>query len=289
MAPTDSGRDAAGGRPTRSAAPARKRAAPAARATPGSRNTTAAKAARATPSKKQATPAARAHGAERLTTGGTLPFAGYLEPGGAPASRRALRNQGRKTMRRLLDAAMQAFDSRGYHATRVNDVVEIAKTSHGTFYLYFSNKEDLLRALVAEAAAEAAEVYGVMADLPTESQDWDHLRVWVARYSAFWAHYAPLVRAWTDLAAIDPELEGQIRYSVRSMSGALARQVATGGRAGDGMDPEVAGMAVLAMLDRFHYLREFLGRPVDDAAIDTLTTMVHRSLFGGGLEPADGA
>ena len=76
---------------------------------------------------------------------------------GAPASKRVLRSQGRRTMRKLLDAAMVAFDKRGYHATRVNDVVEIAKTSHGTFYLYFSNKEDLLRALVAEAAGEGAE------------------------------------------------------------------------------------------------------------------------------------
>jgi hypothetical protein len=47
------------------------------------------------------------------------------------------------------------------------------------------------------------------------------------------------------------------------------------------MDPEAAGMAVLAMLDRFHYLREFVGRPVDDAAIDTMTTMVYRALFDG--------
>ena len=78
---------------------------------------------------------------------------------GAPASKRVLRSQGRRTMRKLLDAAMVAFDKRGYHATRVNDVVEIAKTSHGTFYLYFSNKEDLLRALVAEAAGEAQALY----------------------------------------------------------------------------------------------------------------------------------
>lgn len=223
--------------------------------------------------------------AERLTTGGTLPFAGYLEPGGAPASRRALRSQGRQTMRRLLDAAMQCFDSRGYHATRVNDVVEIAKTSHGTFYLYFSNKEDLLRALVAEAAAEADEVYGVMAELPSGTHDWAHLREWVARYAAFWERYAPLVRAWTDLAAIDPELGGQIRHSVRSMSSGLARRIAAAGQAGDDVDPDVAGLAVLAMLDRFNYLRDFLGLPVDDNAIDTLTTMVHRSLFAGDAAP----
>ena len=85
---------------------------------------------------------------------------------GAPASKRVLRSQGRRTMRKLLDAAMVAFDKRGYHATRVNDIVEIAKTSHGTFYLYFSNKEDLLRALVAEAAGEAQTLYDALRTLP---------------------------------------------------------------------------------------------------------------------------
>ncbi len=70
---------------------------------------------------------------------------------GEPASKRALRSQGRKTMRKLLDAAMVVFARRGYHAARVDDIVKVARTSHGTFYLYFSNKEDLLRALVTEA------------------------------------------------------------------------------------------------------------------------------------------
>jgi len=32
--------------------------------------------------------------------------------------------------------------------------VKLAKTSHGTFYLYFSNKEELFRALAAEVAEE---------------------------------------------------------------------------------------------------------------------------------------
>src|SRR5580698_8854976 len=75
---------------------------------------------------------------------------------GEPASKRALRSQGRKTMRKLLDAAMVVFARRGYYAARVDDIVKVARTSHGTFYLYFSNKEDLLRALVAEAGEVVA-------------------------------------------------------------------------------------------------------------------------------------
>ena len=65
-----------------------------------------------------------------------------------------MRAQGRKTMRRLLDAGMRVFADRGFHAARVDDIVRAARTSHGTFYLYFTNKEDLLRALATECGHE---------------------------------------------------------------------------------------------------------------------------------------
>jgi AcrR family transcriptional regulator len=202
-----------------------------------------------------------------------------VDGGASPASRRALRNQGRRTMRRLLDAAMEAFDRRGYHATRVNDVVEIAKTSHGTFYLYFSNKEDLLRALVAEVAVEAQGLYDTLAD-PSQGATWEDLRSWIAQYSALWLRYAPVLRSWTDLASIDPDLGLQVRQTVKALSGALSSKIDSSS-ASEPVDSEVAGMAVLAMLDRFHYMREFVGDPIDDEALDTLCTIVHRAVFGG--------
>ena len=183
-------------------------------------------------------------------------------------------------MRKLLDAAMVAFDKRGYHATRVNDVVEIAKTSHGTFYLYFSNKEDLLRALVAEAAGEAQTLYDALSTLPSQvgAPRWEDVHAWVRAYSALWTRYAPLFRAWTDLATVDPDLVDAIRGTFTAMSGALATQIVPDS-SGHEIDPDAAGLAALAMLDRFHYLREFLGQPIDDVALETITTMVYRALF----------
>jgi AcrR family transcriptional regulator len=183
-------------------------------------------------------------------------------------------------MRKLLDAAMVAFDKRGYHATRVNDVVEIAKTSHGTFYLYFSNKEDLLRALVAEAAGETQSLYDALSTLPAQggAPRWEDVHGWVGAYSELWTRYAPLFRAWTDLATIDPELLDAIRGTFTAMSSALAKQIGPDA-SGHILDPDAAGLATLAMLDRFHYLREFVGQPIDDAALETITTMVYRALF----------
>jgi AcrR family transcriptional regulator len=241
-------------------------------------------AARPATAKKAAT----AKGASRAVTGAANGLGGRsngaatpeADAVGAPASKRVLRSQGRRTMRKLLDAAMVAFDRRGYHATRVNDVVEIAKTSHGTFYLYFSNKEDLLRALVAEASGEAQTLYDALSTLPAEGSapQWEDVHGWNRAYSELWTRYAPLFRAWTDLAVIDPELLELIRDTFISMSGALARQIGPES-SGHIIDPDAAGLATLAMLDRFHYLREFVGQPIDDLALETMTTMVYRALF----------
>lgn len=199
-----------------------------------------------------------------------------LDGGGLPAGRRALRNQGWRTMHKLLDAAMVAFDRRGYHATRVNDVVEIAKTSHGTFYLYFSNKEDLLHALVLEASREARHLEQALSSTP-DGNSWDDLRKWIGAYSSLWQRYAPLLRSWTDLAATDPELGRLVRHTLRAMTSAISAWIEANGPP-PGVDPACAGVAVMAMLDRFHYLQEFLGGSVDHQALDTLTTMVQRSV-----------
>src|SRR3982751_4574506 len=75
-------------------------------------------------------------------------------PNAASAPRRELRARGQRTQQRLLDAGVEVFAKRGYHAARVDDIVKVAKTSHGTFYLYFSNKEDLFRALAETVATE---------------------------------------------------------------------------------------------------------------------------------------
>ncbi len=203
---------------------------------------------------------------------------------GEPASRRALRSQGRKTMRKLLDAAMVVFARRGYYAARVDDIVKVARTSHGTFYLYFSNKEDLLRALVAEAGEVVATLDTSLGPVGADDQGWCELRRWMEQFSEAWQRYAPVLRAWTDLAMSDAELSAQGHAAAGAVAQTLTSRIAECGPQ-PGIDPPVAAVAVVAMVERFHYLRQFAGEPVDAHSLDTLTTMVHRALFQGGTAP----
>ena len=48
------------------------------------------------------------------------------------------------TQSQLLEAAREVFCERGYQATSVAAITDAASTAHGTFYLYFRNKEDVL-------------------------------------------------------------------------------------------------------------------------------------------------
>jgi AcrR family transcriptional regulator len=61
------------------------------------------------------------------------------------------------TADQLLAAAREVFESRGYQATTVGAITQAANTAHGTFYLYFKNKEDAFAKVMGQAAQEMFE------------------------------------------------------------------------------------------------------------------------------------
>lgn len=68
---------------------------------------------------------------------------------GAPRTRKSER-----TRRRILTAAKHLFDRRGYRDTTVDDITRRAEIAHGTFYLHFAGKRELLRELVEQTLRE---------------------------------------------------------------------------------------------------------------------------------------
>jgi AcrR family transcriptional regulator len=68
-----------------------------------------------------------------------------------PSKRQA---QAAATQETLLAAALEVFAERGYHATTVGAITSRADTAHGTFYLYFRNKEDVFAKVVEGVVLE---------------------------------------------------------------------------------------------------------------------------------------
>lgn len=56
------------------------------------------------------------------------------------------------TRERILDAALNVFSNKGYHDTRMDEIVAASDTSKGSIYFHFPNKERLFLALVDQFA-----------------------------------------------------------------------------------------------------------------------------------------
>ncbi|MBT5185704.1 MAG: TetR/AcrR family transcriptional regulator [Kordiimonadaceae bacterium] len=59
----------------------------------------------------------------------------------------------------ILDGALIEFRSRGFAGARIEDIAKHAGLSKGTVYLYFSSKEEMLKALVRRSVLPISEMF----------------------------------------------------------------------------------------------------------------------------------
>ncbi|MFD6064043.1 TetR/AcrR family transcriptional regulator [Rhodococcus wratislaviensis] len=101
-----------------------------------------------------------------------------------------------KTVRALVAAGADQFNSQGYHPTNVDDIVQSAGYARGTFYKYFRDKQDLLATLAVETTNSGE---ALMAQLPTvDFTDKPALQSWVTSFIDNTDRYSGLMVAWTE-------------------------------------------------------------------------------------------
>lgn len=186
-------------------------------------------------------------------------------------------------MRRLSDAALQVFAERGYHESRVDDIVRAARTSHGTFYLYFANKEDVLRALALDCAGELEDVAGDIGPIGADPAGRAELRRFLARFLAVYRRYGVVIRAWMEDQVSDRAVD---RLGVRAfthVAAALGRRIDETG-VPQPVDTTTSVAALMALLERFSYALASRDLGFDDETVlDTLASTLHRGFFGAGV------
>jgi AcrR family transcriptional regulator len=115
---------------------------------------------------------------------------------------------GQRTLEALLDGGADVLVRRGFHGARVDDIVAAAGVSHGAFYRYFDNKEELARLLAVRAVRRMTTTLSAIPE-PAASTDGSKdsaLRLWLRRYNATQANEIGVLRAWVDAAGEDPAL-----------------------------------------------------------------------------------
>src|SRR5437764_15299812 len=81
-------------------------------------------------------------------------------------------------------AALELFVTKGFAATKLEDVAKAAGVSKGLPYLYFKSKEELFKAVIVEAIGEPLGRANEMIDAFDGTSE-DLLRVLVAKFREF--------------------------------------------------------------------------------------------------------
>ena len=187
-------------------------------------------------------------------------------------------------MRKLLDAGHVVFEQRGYHAARVDDVVKMARTSHGTFYLYFSNKEDLFKALAEDAMAEMGKLADEIGQITPDQEGRGAVRDWIERFTDIYTRHSTVIRAWTEGEIVENDLGRQGQKLLARLAQGLAKSIVDADP-GTGADADIAALALLSMLERFTYLVQSRQITFErEAMLDSLAAVTHAGFFGGKAE-----
>lgn len=185
---------------------------------------------------------------------------------------RTLRPRGQKTRQRLLDAGAIVLPARGYHDARVDDIVEVAGVSHGSFYRYFENKDDFFRVLAEEASTRMIELLDVF---PADA-DGPALHHWLEDWFATYQSNGGVISTWQEMQSADAEL---VSFGQQVAASVVARLMAMLDERGFG-DPLVDALALLALVERLPYSVFTLRFTKQADAIDAMVTIVRRGFMG---------
>jgi AcrR family transcriptional regulator len=191
-----------------------------------------------------------------------------------PADREPPRTpRGVRTREQLIQAARRVFEREGYLDARLADITTEAGTAAGSFYTYFSGKEEIFAAVLTEVQDEM--LHPQLRDLAGND---DPVAVIEASNRAYLESYkrnARLMALLEQVSTIDERFR-QLRHLRTQAFGRrnarAIRALQLRGLADPELDPELTAAALSYMVSRTAYASYVLGEDYDlDQLVETLT------------------
>ena len=192
--------------------------------------------------------------------------------GRAPASAR-----GARTREALVLAAREVFERDGFLEARITDITAHAGVAAGSFYTYFTSKEDAFAAVMAEVEEEM--LHPRLTTAATDRED--PIVVIEAANRAYLEAYrrnAKLMALMEQVAQVDEDFRKlrlrRARAFVQRNARAISR-LQQRGLADPDLDPTISAHAMSSMVSRMAYARyvQGLGTASADALCTTLTRL----------------
>lgn len=183
------------------------------------------------------------------------------------------------TVRTLVDAGATQFQQNGYHRTSVDDIVEQAGLARGTFYKYFSEKQDLLVAISIEGAKEALEQAAQLQKIDLTDPDTTALRGWITDFTVFMRRYSGSIGAWTEKTT-DNDIVTQLGLRGQAaMDAAMVNDLTIRDRDYP-FDPVIAAIIFRSLVSRIPAAAREMSQPMpDDEVSDLMIACIRRGFF----------
>ena len=115
-----------------------------------------------------------------------------------------MNTKGERTRRRLLEAAEQVFADLGYHDASIVKITEAAGVAQGTFYLYFTGKQEIFDVLVEDLNAR---IRHAMSEASAPGKDrLDAERLGFEAFFKFTAEHPALYRVIRQAEFVSPKM-----------------------------------------------------------------------------------
>lgn len=188
------------------------------------------------------------------------------------------------TAEQLLGAARQVFEKKGYQGTTVGAITAAANTAHGTFYLYFKNKEDVFARVMASIVDEMyLEARSPWSDDPRETLA-QATRGFLRVFEAHRGLWRCLLEGMHQSKAIEEMWMGLRRPFIDRIAHNLDRAV-EGGLARP-MNTQLAAHSLAAMAEwtAFTHFELFQPGPAHgsmDELAETITDLWYHAVYAG--------
>lgn len=191
----------------------------------------------------------------------------------------------KQTKEKIVQAAIMLFQERGYERTTSNEIASAAGVSVGSFYVYFTDKRNLLLTIFDRVSDELFKniFHNLTPEHLFEPELRPLIRQAVAQAIADKQKRAGLHRVIYELVLKDSEFAGRHKSAMQRGNTKLRELISLAKKAGlthDDLDVDAAAFMVQRVV--FDISQDYVAGAVEfdmERAIDSLTDMIDRYLY----------
>ena len=153
-----------------------------------------------------------------------------------------------QTRARLIESGRRLFADQGLHGVTSHDIARGAGVAAGTFYLHFSDKEELLREIVYDCINELRR--RMVEAMETSADPREALTAHAEALFSFAEEHHDLVKIIFGRKHTDATLEAEVLDYLADVGSGMFRQRIKEGTLRETLDPDITSQAMTGMFAR---------------------------------------